>query len=109
MMADVRDEEVAEIMADAEILQPVQPVGDIGDGDRDRLIEGIPDRVGEVHREARRPLIAGRRHLDGFACPEHKRAEHAADRLGEARCGVLRLRAGIGVAAIPSRTASHPV
>ena len=79
------------------------------DGDRDRLIERIPDRIGETHHEARRRLIAGRRHFDLLACAEHERAEHAADRLGEARRTVLRGRARIRVAAIPGRASPRLV
>ena len=40
---------------------------------------------------------------------EYERAEHAADRLGEACAGILRLRHGIRKAAAPGRPAPQRV
>ncbi len=61
------------------------------------------------HGEPRRALLPGRRHLDLLARAEDRGAEYAADRLREARGTVLRDRAGVGVAAVPGRSASQPV
>ena len=96
-------------MPNAEILQSVKAIGDIFDGDTDGRIERIPDGVAELHDEPRRFPIERRRHLDSFARAEDKRAEHAADRLGEARRAVLRFGARVGIAAIPSRSAPEAV
>src|SRR4029079_12684792 len=88
--ADQRDEDEAEIVPNTEILQAVKPTGDIVDGFAGRRIERVPDGVPELHDEPGRSRIERRRHLDRLARTKHKRAEHAADRLGEARGAVLR-------------------
>ncbi len=87
----------------------VEPLGGEADGAGDRRVERVPDEIAQVDREPRRPRVAGRRHLDVLARAEHDGAEHAADRLGEAVGGVLRRRAGIGIAAVPGRRAPQPV
>ena len=72
-----------------------------------RGVEGAPQMVDQHDREARRPQIARRRHLDRLARREGQRAVDAAQRLGEARGGVLGGGRRIGEAAVPGRAAAR--
>src|SRR5262249_23885598 len=83
-----------------------EPVGSEPDGATDWGIEKVPGEVAQPDGEPRSRGVARRWHCDILACVK-QHAEDAADRLGEAACGVLRGRALIRKAAVPGRTAAH--
>ena len=95
-------------LTDGQELQAIEPVRGRADEGDERRVEGLPDRIVQFDAEPRRARVAGRRHHDAFAGAEHRGAEHAADRLGETRRGVLRRRARVGIAAVPCRRAAEP-
>ena len=96
-------------MSDGQKLQVIESVGGEADATRDRRIERIPDEIVQFHREARRPSIAWPRDLDMLAGLKHDAAEHPADRLREARSGILSRRICIGISAVPWRRAAQLV
>ena len=102
-------EDEPQIPPDRQELQVVQHVAGPGHAAGDRRIDRVPHRIADRLDDACRRHVARRRHRHRLARAEHQRAEHAADRLGEAAGGVLRRRAGIGEAAIPCRPAAQRV
>ena len=88
----------------------VEPVGGEADGAGDRRVERVPDEVAQLDRRAAPARMSPGGGISTCSRARNTdRAEHAADRLREARGGVLRRRAGVGIAAVPGRRAPQLV
>src|SRR5207237_8194127 len=84
-----RGEDQAEELSDGQELQMIEPVGSKSDAASNWRVERVPNGIAQFHREPRRPPIAWRRDLDVLAGVKHDKTENPADRLREARRGVL--------------------
>ena len=97
-------------LPDRQELEPVEPCPRRSDADSDGRIEAVPDEIpqfdGEPRRRAFRRAAACR---PVSRARKTMRAEHPADRLGEAAGGVLRRWARVGKAAVPGRRPAHRV
>ncbi len=87
----------------------IEPVGSKSDAASNWRVERVPNGIAQFHREPRRPPIAWRRDLDVLAGVKHDGTENPADRLREARRGVLGRRICIRISAVPGRRAAQLV
>ena len=72
----------------------IEPLGGEADAAGDRRVERVPDQVAQVDRRAARAAVSPGGGISTCSRARNTtRAEHAADRLGEAVGGVLRRRA----------------
>src|SRR5262245_57721419 len=106
---DERRKHQGEIAADGEELQNVKPRRGVLDEGCNRSVRGIPDQIVQLDDKTRWPGSARRWHVAHLARVKYGCAVNSADRLRKARGRILRYRTGVGIAAIPGRSAPYLV